>query len=138
MMLDKVRAMAPARMSPCRVRMIASLPMYDWPEIRAATDAWWSGIARHLGIDIPLQRVNEYASLWRKPDLLLSQTCGYPFTHGLRDAVQFVATPHYCAEGCTGAAYSSLIFAREKVEDLGTLRGAVAAVNSSDSMSGML
>ena len=28
--------------------MIASLPMYDWPEVRDATNAWWAGIARHL------------------------------------------------------------------------------------------
>jgi hypothetical protein len=28
--------------------MIASLPMYDWPEVREATDAWWAGLARHL------------------------------------------------------------------------------------------
>jgi hypothetical protein len=28
--------------------MIATLPMYDWPEVREATDAWWAGLARHL------------------------------------------------------------------------------------------
>ena len=28
--------------------MIASLPMYDLPETRSATDALWAGIARHL------------------------------------------------------------------------------------------
>ena len=36
--------------------MIASLPMYDWPEVRGATDAWWNGIARHLNVSIPLSR----------------------------------------------------------------------------------
>ena len=30
--------------------MIASLPMYDWPEVRDATDAWWHGLARHIGV----------------------------------------------------------------------------------------
>jgi hypothetical protein len=27
---------------------IAELPWYDVPELVAATDAWWRGIARHL------------------------------------------------------------------------------------------
>src|SRR5436309_2979270 len=101
--------------------MIASLPMYDWPEVRAATDAWWSGISRYLGVHIPLRRAKDHASLWRGPDLLFSQTCGYPFTHELRGAVQLVATPHYRAVGCHGPAYSSFIFAREKCSDLSSL-----------------
>jgi hypothetical protein len=63
--------------------MLASLPMYDWPEIRSATDAWWAGIARHAGLGFPLTRVPDYAELWRRDDLVFSQTCGYPFTHGL-------------------------------------------------------
>jgi hypothetical protein len=36
--------------------MIATLPMYDWPQLRSSTDAWWAGLARHLraaGIDAP-------------------------------------------------------------------------------------
>jgi hypothetical protein len=28
--------------------MLAALAMYDWPELAAATDAWWSGLRRHL------------------------------------------------------------------------------------------
>ncbi|MDG2285564.1 MAG: hypothetical protein P8N43_08535 [Alphaproteobacteria bacterium] len=28
--------------------MIAALPMYDLPETRAATDAWWSILCRHF------------------------------------------------------------------------------------------
>ena len=36
--------------------MIASLPMYDWPEVREATDLWWNGIARHLKTAISLSR----------------------------------------------------------------------------------
>ena len=63
--------------------MLASLPMYDWPEIRSATDAWWTGIARHAGLGFPLTRADDYAELWRRDDLVFSQTCGYPFTHGL-------------------------------------------------------
>ena len=27
---------------------VIALPMYDWPEVRGATDAWGAGLARHL------------------------------------------------------------------------------------------
>lgn len=117
--------------------MIASLPMYDWEELRPATDAWWAGIRKHLGSGPDLTRRPDYAALWADPQLLFSQTCGYPFTHALKGRVQFVATPHYAAEGCDGPNYCSIIFARRAM-DLGDLRGARAAVNNPDSMSGML
>ncbi len=111
--------------------------MYDWPEIRDATDAWWRGIAHHLGVDIPLSREAGYANLWTRPGLLLSQTCGYPFTHALAGKVRLVATPHYALDGCGGPRYCSIILARE-ARPLEDFRGAVAAVNTPDSMSGML
>ena len=117
--------------------MIASLPMYDWPEVRAATDQLWDGIARHLGTAIALTRGENYAALWTRNDLLFSQTCGYPFTHALAGKVTLVATPHYAVDGCDGPNYSSIIFAREQAP-LAAFRGAVAAVNGAHSMSGML
>ncbi|MCB1377729.1 MAG: PhnD/SsuA/transferrin family substrate-binding protein [Alphaproteobacteria bacterium] len=117
--------------------MIASLPMYDWPEIRAATDDWWKGIARHIGIDAALQRVENYASLWLSSDLLFSQTCGYPFTHEFAGKLTYVATPHYDADGCAGPNYRSIVFARE-MAPLESFRGCTVAFNSPDSMSGML
>jgi ABC-type phosphate/phosphonate transport system substrate-binding protein len=117
--------------------MIASLPMYDWPELRQATDAWWAGIARHLGLEMGLDRGPDYAGLWQRADLLFSQTCGYPFTHALRGKVRLVATPHYGVDGCDGPNYCSMIFARE-AGPLAAFRGSRAAVNHADSMSGML
>jgi ABC-type phosphate/phosphonate transport system substrate-binding protein len=117
--------------------MIASLPMYDWPEVREATDAWWSGIARHLGSSASLTRSNCPSCDWKQADLLFSQTCGYPYTHEFKGALDLVATPHYDADGCNGPNYCSIIFAREKLP-LDALRGARAAINTPDSMSGML
>lgn len=117
--------------------MIATLPMYDWPEIRAETEALWSGIARHLGSAVPLSHPADYSGAWERPDLLFSQTCGYPFTHALQGKVKYLATPHYAADGCEGPAYSSMIFARGKMP-LEAFRGSTAAVNTPDSMSGML
>lgn len=117
--------------------MIASLPMYDWPEVREATDAWWAGIARHLGAGTPLLHGGDHALSWLAPGLLFSQTCGYPFTHEFRGKLKLVATPHYGVDGCRGANYRSMVFARES-RPLESFRGTVAAVNNPDSMSGML
>lgn len=117
--------------------MIASLPMYDYLEVREATDAWWAGLARHLGVSLKLDRRDDYKSVWLAPDLLFSQTCGYPLTHKFRGKLQPVATPHYGVDGCEGPNYCSIVFAREK-RPLEEFRGRVAAVNNPDSMSGML
>jgi ABC-type phosphate/phosphonate transport system substrate-binding protein len=117
--------------------MIASLPMYDWEEVQSATDAWWAGIRRHLGGGPGLTRRPDYSALWSDPQLLFSQTCGYPFTHRFTGKLKLVATPHYAADGCDGPHYCSMIFAREALP-LTAFRGTTAAVNSPDSMSGML
>ena len=117
--------------------MIAALQMYDWPEMRDATDRWWAGLSRHLGIDVPLSRTDDYTTPWFDDALAFAQTCGYPFTHALKGKVRIVATPHYEADGCEGPNYCSFVFAREK-RPLADYRGTVAAVNSADSMSGML
>lgn len=117
--------------------MIASLPMYDWPEVSTATDAWWSGIARHLGVQLHLNRPVDFTQDWSSSNLLFSQTCGYPLTHAFRDVLRLVATPCYGVDGMRGAYYQSILFARSKAP-LPSFRGSVAAVNTPDSMSGML
>jgi ABC-type phosphate/phosphonate transport system substrate-binding protein len=117
--------------------MIASLPMYDWPEVRDATDRFWRVLSRHLGVEVPLWRGENHVLPWQRPDLLFSQTCGYPYTHEFRGRLTYVATPHYDVAGCDGPHYSSTVFARSLVP-LEAFRGSKAAVNSRDSMSGML
>jgi ABC-type phosphate/phosphonate transport system substrate-binding protein len=125
---------------------VFSLPMYDWPQVRAATDAWAHGIARHLRghgfAEAPLEliRQDEYQQLWNAPDLLLSQSCGYPLTHEYEKALVPVITPHYSVEGCSGPAFSSFIFVRaaDSVGSLPDLRGRTCVYNDRTSMSGML
>jgi len=117
--------------------MLASLPMYDWPEIRGATDAFWAGLAKHAGVSSRLDRNSDHHSVWRHKDFAFSQTCGYPFTHEFKGLLQYVATPHYLADGCKGPFYSSLIFARENLA-LAAMKGWRPAINSLDSMSGFL
>lgn len=117
--------------------IVASLPMYDWPEIRDATDSFWRGVARHAGFIGKLDRKTDYVDLWRNPALMFSQTCGYPFTHDFNGIFNYIATPHYLAEGCEGPNYCSMIFAREQ-NSLADFYGSTAAINTPDSMSGML
>lgn len=116
---------------------LASLPMYDWPEVRGATDAMWAAIARRAGLDGTLDRQSAYDVLWRDPSLIFSQTCGYPFTHEFKGLLQYIGTPHYQADGCEGPFYRSIVFAREHLS-LASLKGARPAINSRDSMSGYL
>jgi ABC-type phosphate/phosphonate transport system substrate-binding protein len=115
--------------------MIATLPMYDWPEIRPETDLFWRALADRLGVGFALDRSIAHDASWRRPDLLFSQTCGYPLTHEFRGKLKYVATPHYDVDGCDGPNYCSMIFMRTGHKTDGPLR---AAINSPDSMSGML
>lgn len=122
--------------------MRASLPMYDLPGVRAATDRWWAGLARHLraaGVDaVPECLSHDPAPDWAAPDLLFSQTCGYPLTHALAGRVTPVCTPYYAAAGCNGARYSSVLVvaAGSRARDLAQLRGGICAINARDSHSG--
>ncbi len=123
---------------------IAGLPMYDPPLLHAATDAWWSGLARafrHEGIeDLPerLTRGMPEYELWARPDLIFAQTCGYPLMKSFRDRLKVVATPVYDAPGCEGPHYRSWILVREAspLMQLAELRGTRVAYNSTDSQSG--
>jgi len=123
---------------------IAALTMYDLPELRAATDAWWSVIARHLRAagfdDVPdaLTRGRPVAQNWQDPALLLTQTCGYPLTHSHADDLTAILAPDYAAPGCGGGRYSSAFVVRadDPAEALADLRGRRAAFNGPDSQSG--
>lgn len=119
------------------LKVLATLQMYDFPEARPATEAFWQAVARRLGVSAPLSQPEDWMEAWRQPDLLFSQTCGYPFTHEFAGRLKLVATPHYAAPGCDGPRYCSILFAREH-RPLPEFLGAVAAFNNPDSMSGML
>ncbi len=119
--------------------------MYDLPELRERTDAWWQGLRRHLkaaGFDAPeaVSREGTQYDHWRRETLLLSQTCGYPLTHEFAGRLTLLATPVYTAEGCRGSDYVSHVVVRADagIRTLADLRGKVAAYNGRDSMSGYL
>ncbi|MET1028244.1 MAG: PhnD/SsuA/transferrin family substrate-binding protein [Dongiaceae bacterium] len=124
--------------------MIAGLPMYALPELATATADWWLGLRRHFqqaGLaDLPMAiaKPQDLYEHWLKPDLLFTQTCGYPLTHDLANRVQLVATPCYSAPGCDGFTYRSVIVVRQAAgyAGPGDLRNKKVAFNSRDSQSG--
>lgn len=124
--------------------MIVSLPMYDWPEISSITDEWWRGIRKELdtagvgSLPISLARSGHDSDTWRQPNLLLSQTCGYPLTHDFKDTFNIIGTPKYAVEGCVDHQYQSLILCRDDspLEHLSDFKGTRAAVNDLASQSG--
>ena len=124
--------------------LIAALPMYDGAGTAEANDAIWAAIAvrlRERGVAAPerLTRGGDLASLWRSPNLLFGQTCGYPYVKDLRDSVALIATPEYDFPGCDGASHRSFVVCRanDRRLSLESFRGGVAAVNGSDSNTGM-
>lgn len=123
--------------------LVASLPMYDLPELRPAAEAIWLSMARTLrasGFEGTPARLTwaPPRQLWRDRELLFSQTCGYPLVHGYSGRLRPIATPCYHAAGCSGPHYRSAIVVRRSsdYQTLTDCRGRTCAVNSWDSLSG--
>lgn len=93
--------------------MIAQLGMYDAPSNRAANDRLWAAIRARLGYGP--RRLNRDIAPdqgWRRSDLLLSQTCGYPFRAHLAGKVALIGTPDHGLDGCPPGYYRSVFVAR--------------------------
>ena len=124
---------------------VASMPMYDMPEVAAALDDLWAGIARHFRhegvVETPESIVHGHAlqDLWRDPDLWFSQCCGYDLVNGYAGKLQPLAAPHYAAHDCEGIEYASVIIVSEDcwAQDVLDMRGAVCVINGHESHSGM-
>lgn len=122
--------------------MIASLAMYDWPQVRAEHDRFWSLIRAALaeeGIAAPpaLTRDESLWTLWESPDLLLGQTCGMPYRTRLHGRVALVGTPDHGLPGAAPGWYYSVFVAR--ADDPGEAHDFIdrtLAFNGQDSQSG--
>lgn len=123
---------------------VANLPWYDFPELEAATDALWSGVAARLraaGLaDVPerLARDGDYLAQWRDPRLLLSQACGYDVLYDAQEFLRPVAVPRFRLADCPAGTYRSAIVVRAAggARTLDDLRGGIAVVNDRTSHSG--
>lgn len=124
--------------------MIASLAMYSFPDTRAATERFWAAIRLRLrasGIAAPEGLTHgkaAYWAAWEAPDLVLSQTCGFPLRARLHLSVSLVGTPDYGVEGCPPGYYRSVVIvsAQDPAPDLAALRGDRFAYNDTLSQSG--
>lgn len=119
-----------------------SLPMYvSNPQ---AVQSLWQLLTKRLaqtgvkGVPEALDWPQDYLAHWRDPQLLLSQTCGYPLTHALAGAVQLIGLFTYAVPGSEGIFCRSQLVARQEHvgRALADFRGLRAAFNSEDSQSG--
>ena len=121
--------------------------MYDWPETGAALDQFWGLIGKNLknsGIDAPvsLSRSREIARLWTDENLLVGQTCGWPYANRLRGKVIPFARFDYGLDDCPPGFYNSVYIGRSPedrkyLQDTGSLLSAgKIAINGDDSQSG--
>ncbi len=124
---------------------VASLPMYDLPEVSRVLDDFWDGLRRHFqrqGLtDVPDNIVHRrpVRELWDDPDLWLSQCCGYDLVSDYDGTLVPLATPHFCAPECDGADYASVIIVTDTCQatDVLNMRDAVCVINGPQSHSGM-
>lgn len=116
--------------------MIAHLGMY----VRADANAtFWAGIRNALGYGPEtLSSARDYWRVWQHPDLLFSQTCGYPYRARLHGQVQLIGTPDYGVAECPVGYYRSVFVKRRDYprQDLWDFAGARFAYNEPLSQSG--
>jgi len=124
--------------------MIASLGMYDPGPLHAANDRFWAGIRAGLrvrGVATPktlTRGAGAYWDAWQAPDLVLSQTCGFPYRTRLHGKVTLIGTPDYGLNGCPPGYYRSVFVARhdDLRAELAAFSGARFAFNEPLSQSG--
>ncbi len=123
---------------------IVQLPMYDWPDVRVATDALWDKIHTALqkrGIASPnvLDREESTETTWLSPRLLMSQTCGLPLVQNLREHVTVLGRFSYQDLSATGDYHSVIVVRRsDSIDHFEDLRGQRVSINHEDSYSGCL
>jgi ABC-type phosphate/phosphonate transport system substrate-binding protein len=123
----------------------ASLPMYNLPEQRPANARFWGalrGLLMEAGLeDVPKNLVFERGPVPPRlePEMLFSQTCGYPLETVFKGQAIRLGSPVYDAAGCVGATHRAFFVVRvdSTAQSLDDLRGGVFLLNSPVSNSGM-
>lgn len=118
----------------------AELLMYVAPEpIQQANQQWLKRILERL----ELRRLNadhlDLHGLWLAPELLVTQTCGYPLMTQLRGQVRVIGRPRYELPHSSHGEHCSLLLTRDDnprhtLADFYNSRG---VINGHDSNSGM-
>jgi ABC-type phosphate/phosphonate transport system substrate-binding protein len=123
----------------------ASLPMYNLPEMRPVNAQFWEAL-RGLLVGAGLSDAPETLHFDRLPvperigpEVLFSQTCGYPLETIFSGQAVRLGTPCYDAPDCDGPSHCSLFVvpAGSKMRELRDLRGSTFLLNHRHSNSGM-
>jgi ABC-type phosphate/phosphonate transport system substrate-binding protein len=119
--------------------------MYNLPEMRTANARFWAAL-RGLLLEAGLEDVPESLTVERRPvperlepELLFSQTCGYPLETVFKGQAIRLGAPVYDTPGCEGATHRAFFVVPEAspAHGLADLRGGVFLLNSPVSNSGM-
>ncbi|KAA0995655.1 PhnD/SsuA/transferrin family substrate-binding protein [Pseudomonas sp. ANT_J12] len=119
---------------------LAELLMYVAPEsIRRANERWLTGIAQRLGASRKSAEGLSLPDLWLSPQLLLTQTCGYPLMTLLRGQVRVVGRPRYELPDSNGGNHCSLLLSRadDPRRNLPAFYNCRGVINDEGSNSGM-
>jgi ABC-type phosphate/phosphonate transport system substrate-binding protein len=128
---------------------LVSLPMYNFPEMRAENARFWQAL-RGLLLEAGLEDVPEPLIFERGPvpdrlesTLLFSQTCGYPLETVFKGQAIRLGAPLYDMPGCDTApgwpTHRAFFLVRQDspAQSLADLKGSVFLLNSLVSNSGM-
>jgi ABC-type phosphate/phosphonate transport system substrate-binding protein len=119
---------------------IAELLMYVAPaQIRQANERWLTRILERLNATRRDAEGLSLPELWLSPQLLLTQTCGYPLMTTLRGQVRVLGRPRYELPDSTGGNHCSLLLTRadNPRQALPDFRDSRGVINGEDSNSGM-
>ena len=125
--------------------LTASLPMYNLPEMRQANARFWGNL-RGLLVEAGLRDLPDILTFDRGPvperigpEVVFSQTCGYPLETVFRGQAVRLGTPCYNAPGCDGPTHRAFFVVPEAApaKTLADLRGSRFLLNSPVSNSGM-
>ena len=119
---------------------LAELLMYTAPEtIRRANERWLARILERLGTSRRNAEGLSLMDLWLSPQLLLTQTCGYPLMTALRGKVRVLGRPRYELPDSSGGNHCSLLLSRadDQRRTLPAFFGSRGVINGEDSNSGM-
>ncbi|AUG09560.1 phosphate/phosphite/phosphonate ABC transporter substrate-binding protein [Pseudomonas sp. S09G 359] len=118
----------------------ADLRMYVAPDaVQHANQQWLARILERLGLNRRNADHLDLPGLWLAPELLVSQTCGYPLMTQLRGQVRVIGRPRYELPHSSNGSHCSLLLTRDdnpraSLADFYNSRG---VINGYDSNSGM-
>lgn len=122
------------------VAQIAELPMYVAPSaVQAANEQWLALTLQILGVEHRQRFDGPLDELWLHPQLLLTQTCGYPLKTRLGEQVRVLGRPCFELPDAENGRHCSLLIVRrdDPRHSLAQWRGSHGVLNSRDSNTGM-